>query len=369
MKIAFVHDWLTGMRGGERCLEAMCELFPGSDIYTLLHIPGSVSGTIERHRIITSPLQHLPFVRSRYRYYLPLMPGAIESFCLRGYDLVISSSHCVAKGVRICGDTPHLCYCYTPMRYIWDMHAQYFRGGDPSSLAMGLLRGYLKRWDRSSAERVNGFIAISETVQKRIKRCYNKDSDVIYPPVDTDRFTIREDTGDFYLVIGALVPYKRVDIAVEAFNMLGYPLKIAGTGPEESRLKRKARSNIDFLGWVPDDEIASLYGRCRALIFPGEEDFGIVPVEAMASGRPVLAFSGGGAGETVPALEEGAVRPAGGMLFGEQSAAALAETVGRFEKVERFFRPEEIRKHALLFGKDVFKARFGRAVEEFLSNA
>ncbi len=366
-----MHDWLTGMRGGERCLEAMCELYPGADIFTLLHIPGSISDVIERRRIITSPLQHLPFVKSHYRYYLPFMPQAIESFDLKGYDLVISSSHCVAKGARISGGTPHICYCYTPMRYVWDMHAQYFRGRDLSSAAMRLLRERLKKWDMASSRRVGAFIAISETVQKRIKRCYNRDSRIIYPPVDTERFRPAGEKGDFYLLVGAMVPYKRADIAVDAFNTLGYPLKIAGCGPEEAGLRKRAKSNISFLGRLSDPEIASLYSRCKALIFPGEEDFGIVPLEAMASGKPVLAFSGGGAGETVSDYEDGSARPACGILFGEQNAGALVRAVRRFESVEGkgIFRPEEIRKYALAFDKSVFKAAFRQAIEEFLSDA
>ncbi len=368
MKIAFVHDWLTGMRGGERCLEAMCELFPGADIYTLLHIPGSVSAIIERHRIITSPLQYLPFVKNRYRYYLPFMPLAIESFCLRGYDLVISSSHCVAKGVRIFGRTPHLCYCYTPMRYVWDMHAQYFQKRDLTSLVMGLLRGPLKKWDLASSRKVDAFVAISETVQKRIKRCYNTNARIVYPPVDTERFSHTGERGDYYLLVGALVPYKRVDIAVDAFNILGYPLKIAGCGPEESRLRKMAKGNISFLGRLSDVEIALLFSRCKALIFPGEEDFGIVPLEAMASGKPVLAFAGGGVGETVVNYEEGSARPATGILYKEQDAGGLIQAVKSFERIERVFSPEGIRKHALAFDKRVFKTGFRQIVEEFLSN-
>jgi len=369
MKIAFVHDWLTGMRGGERCLEAMCELFPGADIYTLLHIPGSVSGTIERHRIITSPLQYFPLVKNKYPYYLPVMPLAIESFCLRGYDLVISSSHCVAKGARILGRTPHLCYCYTPMRYVWDMHAQYFQKQNLTSLVMRLLRRPLKKWDLASSRKVDAFIAISKTVQKRIKRCYTTDSRILYPPVDTERFLHREQRGDYYLVVGAMVPYKRVDIAVDAFNVLGYPLKIAGWGTEEARLKKIAKGNISFLGRLSDPEIASLYSRCKALIFPGEEDFGIVPLEAMASGKPVLAFAGGGAVETVVNYEKGSARPATGILFKEQNAGGLIRAVKSFERIERLFLPEEIKKHSLAFDKKVFKTGFGQIIEEFLSNA
>ncbi|MFZ2385716.1 MAG: glycosyltransferase [Candidatus Omnitrophota bacterium] len=369
MKIAFVHDWLNGMRGGERCLEAMCELFPDADIYTLLHIPGSVSAVIERHKIITSRLQHFPWIKSKYRYYLPFMPKAIESFYLRGYDLVISSSHCVAKGARIVGHTPHLCYCYTPMRYVWDMHGQYFLNRNFSGMAMDIFRDYLKKWDVASSKRVGRFVAISETVQKRIKRCYNKDSWIIYPPVDTGRFGVSGREEDFYLIVSAFVPYKRVDIAIEAFNILGYPLKIVGCGPEEERLKKMARGNISFLGWLPDDQVSGLYSRCKALVFPGEEDFGIVPVEAMASGKPVLAFAGGGATETVIPYENDLNRPASGILFKEQTAEALIQAVRRFEVVKQVFVPEEIKKHAVTFDKSLFRTKFKQSIEEFLFHA
>jgi len=371
MKVALVHDWLTGMRGGERCLEAMCELFPDADIYTLLHIPGSVSKIIERHKISTSYLQHFPGIKNRYRYYLPLMPKAIESLHLKGYDLVISSSHCVSKGVRIAGGTPHLCYCYTPMRYIWDMYTQYFGNNRLNALAMSSFREYLKNWDISSSARVGRFIAISETVQKRIKRCYNKPATIVYPPVDTGRFRIQGKEEDFYLIVGAFAPYKRVDIAVKAFNLLEHSLKIIGCGQEEYNLKKLSGRNIEFLGWKSDEEIADFYSRCKALIFPGEEDFGIVPVEAMASGKPVLAFAAGGALETVIPYDEKYrdSRRATGILFNQQNPESLIGAINQFEQVKREFDPEAIRNHAERFDKGVFVREFLKRIGEFLSYA
>ena len=315
MKVALVHDWLTGMRGGERCLEVFCELFPDADLFTLLHIPGKVSPRIESMRIHTSFLQNLPGIEKYYRYYLPLMPWAIDSFNLSGYDLILSSSHCVAKGVRITGRSTHICYCFTPMRYIWDQFGAYFsgRGRWVQSILMRLLRPFLKNWHVRSNIGVHQFIAISRYIQKKIEKDYQRESTVITPPVNTRYFSpINEPREDFFLMVGALSPYKRVDLAVEAFNKLGYPLTILGDGPELPYLRTIARSNIEFLGWSPDEQIRSHYARCRALVFPGEEDFGIVPLEAQAMGCPVIAFGKGGALETV-IPESGSWKPQTGI--------------------------------------------------------
>jgi glycosyltransferase involved in cell wall biosynthesis len=297
MKVALVHDWLTGMRGGERCLEAFCELFPDADLFTLLHIPGKVSPQIESMRIHTSFLQHLPGIEKYYRYYLPLMPWAIGTFNLNGYDLVLSSSHCVAKGVRITGGGTHICYCFTPMRYIWDQFDVYFsaRGRWFQSFFMRLLRPFLKNWDVRSNRGVHQFIAISRHIQKKIEDYYQKESTVIAPSVNTHYYSpINERREDYFLMVGALSPYKRVDLAVEAFNELGYPLTIIGVGPEMPYLRAIAGSNIRFLGWVADVQVRTQYARCHGLVFPGEEDFGIVPLEAQAMGCPVITFGKGG---------------------------------------------------------------------------
>ena len=370
MRVALIHDWLTGMRGGERCLEVFCELFPDADLFTLLHVPSSVSPTIENRRITTSFLQRLPGVESGYRFFLPLFPWAVERFDLRGYDLVLSSSHCVAKGVRVPRGALHFCYCLTPMRYVWDRYDDYFgaRAAWALRLVMPSVAAALRRWDRTAAAQVHHFIAISRFVADRIARCYGREAEVIYPPVDVQRFRLSEDAGEFYLVVSALTPYKRVDLAVEAANRLGVRLVVAGSGPEEQRLRARAGRTVEFLGWRSDAEVADLYARCRALLFPGVEDFGIVPLEAMASGKPVLAFDRGGARETVVPLEQGIESPTG-LFFSEQTVDALMDAIRRFEANAYHFVPKVLRAHAESFDRPLFKERIAASLarrwEEF----
>jgi glycosyltransferase involved in cell wall biosynthesis len=356
-KVALVHDWLVGMRGGEKVLEVFCALYPGATLFTLVHRPGSVSPIIDSMDIRTSFIEMLPRGLTRYQYYLPLFPKAIESFDLRDYDLVISSSHAAAKGVRVRHDALHICYCHTPMRYIWDQYDQYFGKGRSSVVtrtAMKMFREYLQRWDVRSAKKVDYFIANSHYVADRIKRIYERSSTVIYPPVDVDRFASQAGQGKFDLIVSGLVPYKRIDIAIEAYNRMKKPLVIAGNGSEEARLRRMAGPTIEFRGYVTDEEVSDLYAGCRALIFPGEEDFGIVPVEAMASGKPVIAFGKGGATETV-------VDGVTGCLFGTQDAACLAECVEQSESIH--FLAEPIRRHAQKFST----GRFTREIEAFIA--
>lgn len=380
MKIAIVHDWLTGMRGGEKCLEIFCRLYPQADLFTLLHIPGKLSPIIEGMRIKTSILQSFPLIEEKYRYYLPLMPYAIEWFDLTGYDLVLSSSHCVAKGVKTSPKNLHICYCYTPMRYIWDQFDQYFKSegaGAITSAVMGLLRPGLRRWDVRTSQTVNQFVAISKHVKKRIQKFYGRDAVVIYPPVDTKFYSpSRESPGDYFLMVSAFAPYKRLDLAVEAFSKLGYPLKIIGEGQEFKRLKNTAASNIEFLGWLPDEKVRSFYARCRAFVFPGEEDFGITPLEAQAMGRPVIALARGGALETVvpdsrswrpeyDIPEENTVQPTG-VFFHEQTTDALIDAIRHFESMEDRFDPAATRCHALQFDADVFTQRIRHLIEELV---
>ncbi len=378
MKVAIVHDWLTGMRGGEKCLEVFVRLFPQADLYTLLHIKGSVSPEIEDRKIAVSFLQNLPFVQSKYRYYLPLMPFAISGFDLRDYDLVLSSSHCVAKAVRVSPKALHICYCHTPMRYIWDQFDQYFgQPGSPkmASMAMKIIAPALRRWDVRMNRHVDFFIANSEHVQKRIKKYYDRESTVIYPPVDTEYFKPQGLVkGDFFLILSAFAPYKRVDLAVEAFNKLGYPLVIIGTGQDEDRLRRLAKENIQFKGWLEPDEIRSYLERCRALIFPGEEDFGITPVEAQAMGRPVIAFGKGGVLETVVSSFGSTVEdsfnsqePATGVFFNEPTAEALMQAVAHFETIESSFDPNSIRQKAQNFDTKIFSDRIKKFIDQQLS--
>ncbi len=357
MRVALIHDWLTGMRGGERCLEVFCELFPGADLFTLLHVPGSVSPVIERRRIVTSFIQQLPRAADRYRSYLPLFPAAIRRFDLRGYDLVLSSSHAVAKGVRAPAGALHVCYCYTPMRYVWDLYDDYFgsRAGLLTRAVMPGVAAWLRRWDRRTAAGVHHFVAISRFIADRIRRAYGRPADVIYPPVEVARFHVEETPGDFYLVVSALTPYKRVDLAVEAARRLGRRLLVVGTGPEEARLRRLGGPTVEFLGWRDDGEVAGLLARCRALLFPTLEDFGITPLEAMASGRPVIALGAGGALETV--VPPGGPEPPTGLFFWRQRADELAAAIERFESGVERFEPKALRRRAEAFDRPIFRDR------------
>ncbi len=365
MKVALVHDWLTGMRGGERCLEVLCELFPQATVYTLLHKPGSVSDTISRMEIKTSFLQGLPFALDHYQKYLPLFPTAIEQFDLTDYELVISSSHCVAKGVITSAESCHICYCHTPMRYAWEMYYTYFSKNSLNPLirwSIPFFMNYLRTWDEKSADRVDFFVANSENVRRRIKKHYRRDSEVIHPPVDTDYFDPSKKEGEYYLVASALVPYKRVDLAILAFNELNLPLVVIGDGSEKKRLMKIAKKNIRFLKWQARSELKRYYQNCKALIFPGEEDFGIVPVEAQACGKPVLAFGKGGVTESVKgAYPDQEVLPVHtGVFFYPQTKEALIEAVRRFDATK--FSPERIREQALRFDRRVFKKR----IKEFI---
>jgi glycosyltransferase involved in cell wall biosynthesis len=304
-RVALVHDWLTGMRGGEKCLEVLCRRWPHARLFTLLHRPGAVSEAIERLAPRTTFLQRLPQVHRYYRFLLPLMPAAAAMWRVPRADLIVSFSHCVAKAVKPPAGAAHVCYCFTPMRYAWHMRESYF-GGRLAGLkakAVARLLGALRDWDRRTATRVTHFVAISQTVQRRIAECYGRSSDVIYPPVDTEFYCPAPvPRDDSYLVVSAFAPYKRLDLAIAACNRLGRHLVIIGVGQDEARLRALAGPSVRFLGWQPDTVIRDYLRRCRALLFPGEEDFGIVPVEAQACGAPVIAFGRGGATESVTPL-------------------------------------------------------------------
>ncbi|OGS45451.1 MAG: hypothetical protein A2539_09995 [Elusimicrobia bacterium RIFOXYD2_FULL_34_15] len=361
MKVAIIHDWLTGMRGGEKCLEVFCELFPEATVFTLLHKRGSMSKIIENMEIRTSFLQKFPNIEKRYRYYLPLMPIAIKQFNLQGYDLILSSSHCVAKGIKIPKGSLHICYCYTPMRYVWDMYNQYF---DNSRFyikySMKWLRKYLQKWDVKSSVNVHHFIAISEYIRERIKKHYNRDSLVIYPPVDTIFFKSEDLTPEksihpYYLVVSSFAPYKKIDLAIEAFNKLGYSLKIIGNGQDEKKLRKIAKDNIEFLGWRNNDELRIYYNNCKALIFPSEEDFGIVPVEAQSMGRPVIAYKKGGSSETI-------VEGVTGIFFEEQNVSSLIDAVKKLENMK--FNSNNAVENARGFNKIIFKNKIKNFIDE-----
>lgn len=339
MRVAIVHDWLTGMRGGERVLEGLLDLLPEAEIFTLLHVPGTVSARIEARPIHVSFVGRLPDAARRYRYYLPLFPRAVESFSLSGFDLVVSSSHCVAKGARAPGGVPHVCYCHTPMRYVWDRYEEYFGAGRAPTavrLAMRYLAPRLRAWDVRTAERVTRFVANSEHVRRRIGTFYGREASVVHPPVDLEGFAPRARRGDHYVVLGAPAPYKRLDLAIEAFRLIDRPLWVVGEGVGEGAgpagLRALAPSNVRFLGRVSDADVAEILGTARALILPGVEDFGIGVVEALASGTPVAAFREGGAMDTVHPLEAATPdQPATGVFFRQATPAALAGAIARLE--------------------------------------
>jgi glycosyltransferase involved in cell wall biosynthesis len=356
-RVALVHDWLTGMRGGERCLEVFCELFPDAPLYTLLHVPGSVSPVIERRRIVTSFVQHLPSAATRYRHYLPLFPAAVRGFDLAGYDLIVSLSHCAAKAVRRPRGALHLSYCFSPMRYVWDLYDDYFgaRAGLLVRVAMPPVAAALRAWDRRTGN-VDGFVAISQHIADRIRRVYGRAADVIHPPVETARFRPVARPDDFYLVVSALVPYKRVDLAVAAANRLRRRLLVIGTGPEAARLRAMAGPTVEFLGWRPDAEVADFYARCRAVLFPGVEDYGIVPLEAAAAGRPTIAFAGGGALETMIGLGRSGAPPTA-VFFEAQTEEGMAGAIREFDDAADRFDPGALRARALEFDTAVFRRR------------
>ena len=361
-RVALVHDWLTGMRGGERCLEVACEIFPDAPLFTLLHVPGSVSPVIERRRIVTSFVQRLPAAEARYRQYLPLFPAAVRGFDLSGYDLVISMSHCVAKAVRRPPGALHLSYCFSPMRYIWDLYDDYFGARAPrlTRWLMPPVAAVLRAWDRRT-DGVDAFVAISDHIAERIRRVYDRDAEVIHPPVDVARFRLAERVDDYYLVVSALVPYKRVDLAIAAASRLGRRLLVVGTGPEAARLRAQAGPGVEFLGWRSDAEVAELYSRCRAVLFPAVEDYGIVPLEAAAAGRPTIALARGGALETMIGLNQGVAPTA--VFFTEQTEGALADAILAFEAAATRFDPAALRARAVRFDRPVFRDRLRDYVE------
>ncbi|EJN02140.1 glycosyltransferase family 4 protein [Phyllobacterium sp. YR531] len=358
MKVAIVHYWLLSMRGGEKVLEALSELYPDADIFTLVYDPDAIKGRLKSHKITTSFLQKIPGAKKHYQMLLPLMPMALESMDLTAYDLIISSESGPAKGIIPKPDALHVCYCHSPMRYIWD-HYFFYRAsaGFMKRLSMPVIASWLRQWDVSTSARVDCFIANSRHIANRIQRYYRRDAAVIHPPVSVDEFAISDNVDDFYLCAGQLVAYKRVDLAVEAFTRMNKKLVVIGTGEEMALLKSKAGPTVTFLDHQPFSSLKSHMARCKALIFPGEEDFGIVPVEVMASGRPVLAYGRGGAVDTV-------IDGISGRLFPEQTVEALIDCVEQFEQTEGNFNPSQIRAHSLRFSKEVFKEKISQLIHK-----
>ncbi len=366
INVAIVHDWLTGMRGGEYVLEAIAELFPRSDIFTLLFIPGNISPTLSTLKRHTSWLQKVPGAEKRYRYFLPLMPSMIERFDLSNYDLIVSSSHCVAKGARKPPGSVLVSYVHAPMRYIWDRYEDYFSPGRsslPVRVAARAFRKRLQSWDRrvSQEDRVDLLISNSYFIAEQVERAYGRKSKVIHPFADISRFTIPRQPGRNYLMVTAFAPYKRVDLAIEAFNRLKLPLMIVGSGQDESRLRKLAGPTIKLLGSLDNSEITNLYSRCKAFVLPGVEDFGITPLEAMASGAPVIAYGAGGVAETVT--------PKTGVFFTPQTVESLMEAVLKIERGDIKILPEDCRARAAQFSRERFQWEFIAAIREAWSKA
>ncbi len=364
MRVALVHDWLTGMRGGEKALERLCEIFPEAELFTLLHVPGSVSPLIERRPIHTAFTQHLPFVRRAYRYFLPIFPSAIERLDLAGFDLVVSCSHCVAKSVIVPPGVPHLCYCLTPMRYAWDQFDAYFGPEKVGRLPSAVLRPVLARmarWDQATAHRASRYVAISQYVARRIALYYNRQSAVIYPPVDTDYFTPGTAApGSTFVIVSALVPYKRLEVAIDAAHRAGVALDIIGDGPERAGLEARAARGrgVRLLGRLDDATVRDRYRTAAAVLLPGEEDFGIVPVEAQATGRPVVALGRGGATETV-------IHGETGLLVADDSVESWSEAL--VQAGRHHWDSTRIRANAERFSHARFRASFRHAVDEILA--
>ena len=356
MKIAIVHDYLNQYGGAERVVEAMHEAFPDAPIYTSIYLPDKMPSSFKSMNIHTSFMQHLPFLQKHFKKYLMLYPFAFESFDLSSFDVVLSSSSAFAKGIKKGPKTCHFCYCYSPMRFVW-RYEDYIEKEDISNTARLVLPfalRWLKSWDLKTNKRVDHFITLSDYIAKRIKRFYNVESEVIYAPVNVNEFYPSDKVSDYFLIVSRLNAYKKIDIAIKAFNKLDLPLKIIGEGPHKKQLMAMAGNSVEFLGKVSDKELAEYYAHCRAFIFPGEEDFGIAPLEAQASGRPVIAYGYGGVLETI-------IENKTGVFFYDKNEDSLIEAVQRLGKIQ--FNVKEIRENAMRFDKEIFKERLKSFIE------
>jgi len=362
MKVAIVHDYLNQYGGAERVLEVLCELFPRAPIYTLIYDPEKTGFAFKDREIKTSFLQKIPLAKNHHRLFPLLMPIAIEQFDLGYFDLVISNSASFGKGVVTKPETKHICYCMTPTRFLWGGSHRFVREFDlpwPVRKFLPLAMSYLRSWDQNAAQRPDSFIAISEFIRRKIKKYYHRSARVVHPPVTLENFSLSDRVPEYFLMVGRLVPYKRFDLAIKAFNQLGYPLKIIGSGPQLRELRRMARPNIEFVGLVPDLKLSRYYQKARAVIFPQEEDFGIVPLEAMASGVSVIAYGAGGALETVLAEKTG-------VFFEEQTPEALIGAIRRWEKIK--FQPKLIRGQAGNFERAIFKKKITAEITSILES-
>ncbi|WP_297894634.1 glycosyltransferase family 4 protein [uncultured Campylobacter sp.] len=363
MKKALIHDWFSTYAGAEKCVESFTNIWDDFEIYSLIDF---LKGA-DRDKILkgkhahTSFIQKLPFAKDKYRNYLPLFPLAIEQFDLSGYDVVLSSSHAVAKGVLTHSNQLHIAYVHTPIRYAWDLYHQYLRESGLDRGLKGVLAKYflhkIRLWDASTANRVDHYVANSRYIARRIQKTYGKPSDVIYPPVDVDKFTLRETKEEFYLTASRMVPYKKIDLIVEAFSQTDKKLLVIGDGPDMAKIRSKAGKNVELLGFADDETMADLMGRAKAFVFAAEEDFGITPVEAQACGTPVICFGRGGARETVLDGESG-------LYFMEQNAKELLAAVAKFEQNYDKFEPTKIRENSLKFSRARFEAEIKSYVEK-----
>ena len=363
MKKALIHDWFSTYAGAEKCVESFTNIWNDFEIYSLIDfLKGADRDKILKgKRARTSFIQKLPFAKDKYRNYLPLFPHAIEQFDLSGYDVVLSSSHAVAKGVLTHSNQLHIAYVHTPIRYAWDLYHQYLRESGLDRGLKGMLAKYflhkIRLWDASTANRVDHYVANSRYIARRIKKTYGKPSDVIYPPVDVDKFTLREAKEEFYLTASRMVPYKKIDLIVEAFSQTDKKLLVIGDGPDMAKIKSKAGKNVELLGFADDETMADLMGRAKAFVFAAEEDFGITPVEAQACGTPVICFGRGGARETVLDGESG-------LYFMEQNTKELLAAVAKFEQNYDKFEPVKIRENSLKFSRARFEAEIKSYVEK-----
>ena len=367
MKLAIAHDFLNQYGGAERVVEILHEIYPDAPIYTSIYIPENLPDSFKKMNIKTSFMQKLPFINKLFKYYLIFYPKAFESFDLKEYDVILSSSSAFAKGIIPGNNSLHICYCYTPTRFIWN-YSNYTKKENYRliiSKLLPLVIKKLKTWDLGTIKRIDYFISISESIKGKIIENYNRDSEVIYPPVDCKAFKISEEVKNYFLIVSRLNSYKNIDLAIKSFSNLGLNLKIVGKGPYRERLEKMAGHNVEFLGRVSDEDLIKLYGSCRAFIFPGEEDFGIAPLEAQASGRPVIAYAKGGALETI-------VQGVTGLFFTVDTVESIINTITEFIRIEKDFNQNVIRENALKFDKEVFKNKINIFIktkyEQFLKN-